>query len=503
MRSQPMPHPSSGKFRATAAFETVSSIAGGTPAPHHGAESGVPETLAAHLGPDAGLLPVTSTTWPPFEHVNVQGAVDTWLARHGAPYRLVGLTGFRHRSFGLSDLFQADTSMHMGIGGVPMTDQPSGPGEQTRACVQCGLYLIEGVAAPDDGDQTDDPKPAMALLLRGLEHRGPQSDVSVEIACTDRAVARAAIAEFRRLAVEQSVYRGHVLEFGNDMFGPHQSLLSFRERPTMQREELILPPGMLEGIEGQILGVNKHRATLLAHGQHLKRGVLLFGPPGTGKTHTVRYLMSRLPETTVVVLTGNALGMIKQACEIARALEPALVVVEDVDLIAQDRSMGPHSNPLLFQMLNEMDGLDGDADVTFVLTTNRVDVLEPALAMRPGRVDHAVEVPLPDAGGRRRLLELYRGGLDLDLSGADELIERMEGVTASFIKELIRRAALIAAEERAASDSGSSSDDAAPGERLTVSAVHLDAALYILAGSRHQLTRRLLGAPDQLQADPT
>jgi hypothetical protein len=124
--------------------------------------------------------------------------------------------------------------------------------------------------------------------------------------------------------------------------------------------------------------------------------------------------MCRLPESTVVVLTGNALGMIKQACEIARALEPALVVVEEVDLI-----------------------------------------------------------------------------------------ERMEGVTASFIKELIRRAALIAAEERAGAGSDPDSSNgaaAASSEQLRVSAVHLDAALDILAGSRHQLTRRLLGAPDQLHA---
>ena len=74
-----------------------------------------------------------------------------------------------------------------------------------------------------------------------------------------------------------------------------------------------------------------------------------------------------------------------------------MVVVEDVDLIAEDRGEHPGQHPLLFQLLNEMDGLAEDADVVFVLTTNRADVLEPALAARPGRVDQAVELGLPDA----------------------------------------------------------------------------------------------------------
>jgi hypothetical protein len=59
--------------------------------------------------------------------------------------------------------------------------------------------------------------------------------------------------------------------------------------------------------------------------------------------------------------------------------------------------------PLLFQVLNEMDGLGDDADIAFLLTTNRADLLEPALVQRPGRVDLAVEIPVPDAEGRARL----------------------------------------------------------------------------------------------------
>jgi ATP-dependent 26S proteasome regulatory subunit len=102
--------------------------------------------------------------------------------------------------------------------------------------------------------------------------------------------------------------------------------------------------------------------------------------------------------------------------------------------------------PFLFQLLNDMDGLAEDADVVFVLTTNRVELLEPALAARPGRIDQAVEIKLPDADSRRRLLELYSRGLDLDVTDLDDVVDRSEGVSAAFIKELARRAALLAAD---------------------------------------------------------
>ena len=508
--------------RAVAAYSSTVSFAGfdGPPGPPGPSGPTPAEVLREHLGEQAWLLPVLSGSWPPYEHVNLQAAVDRWLATRGGPRRLLGLTGFRHRMFGLADLCQPGDDQGMRIGGVAMTDHPAGPGDEVRSCVQCGLYLIGGEDGGDDGEnggehggdeptpahqsgaaaardaaleenQKPDQDPPMVLLLRGSDQRGPQPDATLEIACADRDAAQRALAEIRRLAVEHSIYRGHVLSFSGQLFGPPGQLLTFHERPTMSRSELILPPGMLEGIETQILSVARHRSALLAHGQHLKRGVLLYGPPGTGKTHTARYLMSRMPETTVLILSGEALGAIRQACDVARALEPSLVVVEDVDLIARERGRGPVSNPMLFELLNEMDGLDGDADVTFVLTTNRVDVLEPALATRPGRIDHAVCVPLPDATGRRQLLDLYRGGLELDLTGpdVDEVVERSAGVTASFLKELIRRAALLAADETAGSDS-----TVPEGEALHVEGRHLLAALDVLTDAQHDLTRRLLGA---------
>ena len=140
------------------------------------------------------------------------------------------------------------------------------------------------------------------------------------------------------------------------------------------------------------------------------------------------YLAAQMPGRTAVLLTGQGLGAVGASIDLATALQPAMVVLEDVDLVAMDRSY-EETNPILFELLNAMDGLDEDHDVLFVLTTNRADLLEPALAARPGRIDQAVELPLPDAEGRRRLLELYGEGLELTLTGDEPLIAALEGVS--------------------------------------------------------------------------
>src|SRR2546430_7020188 len=82
-----------------------------------------------------------------------------------------------------------------------------------------------------------------------------------------------------------------------------------------------------------------------------------------------------------------------------------------------------------------------DADILFILTTNRPEQLESALASRPGRIDQAIEVPLPDDIGRGKLVRLYGKGLPLDAAVVDEGVRRTEGVSAAFIKELMRRIA--------------------------------------------------------------
>ena len=389
-----------------------------------------------------------------------------------------------------------------GLGSGNTAARPAGPGGITRACVICGVYLVAG-----PGGQR------YAVLLRGPSDDDPHEAVRVQVTAADQATAGQILDQIRALAIRHNVYRGQVISFDADAPGPASgSAAGFLDRPRLDRATVILPPDLLDGIERQVLGIARHCAELSASGQHLKRGVLLHGPPGTGKTHTVRYLIGQLPDVTAIVISGATLRFIGEACAIARTLQPSIVVVEDIELAAEPR--GPHAplDPLLLRLLGEMEGLSDDANVTFLLTTNRADLLEEALAARPGQVNHTARLPLPDAMARRRLLRLYQGRLRISRASTYEVVARTDGVNASFIRELLRRAAVHAANGRAtraavlapangsaiSRANGSVLDPAAP---LRVSARHLNLALDELLDTRHDLTRVLLGSRPTRGAD--
>jgi SpoVK/Ycf46/Vps4 family AAA+-type ATPase len=153
----------------------------------------------------------------------------------------------------------------------------------------------------------------------------------------------------------------------------------------------------------------------------------------------------------------------------------AAVVAKARGCIAQDFG----SEGVLFELLNQMEGLAEDEDLLFLLTTNRPDISEPALAARPGRIDLALEIPLPDRDGRRRLLALYGEGIDIDQVTERDLVERSDGVSGAFIKELTRQAWLRDALKR----------------REGPTAEDLRRVLDELLEERSTLTRRLLGQP--------
>ncbi len=401
-------------------------------------ESALVRRLRGHLGGgDIAALPVLKRHLEPRDHPNLQLAFDRLREADGWTVELVGVSStFGMLELGLAGL-TGDGAMPRGvprpeIGPVEYERVQLEP-DRTIVCVVNALLLMRR------GEQR-----AAALVTRSERMMGG-GQLKLEVVAPEAEEADALLARIGALMNEHNVYRGCVLAFARDREGGVS--VQIRDVPDVQRESIVLPPGTLDRIERLAIGPARHRERLVAAGRHLKRGVLLHGPPGTGKTTTAMYLVATMPERTVLILTGDSLGLVEPACALARELEPATVVLEDVDLVAQERTFD-ESGPVLFELLNEMDGLAGDADVLFLLTTNRPDVLEPALAARPGRIDEAVELPLPDADGLRRLLALYSEGLDMRVSDLDAVIDRLDGATPAHVKELLRKAALLAAEER-------------------------------------------------------
>ena len=141
------------------------------------------------------------------------------------------------------------------------------------------------------------------------------------------------------------------------------------------------------------------------------------------------------------LISAEQMGLLGEYMTLARLLQPSIVVLEDVDLIARERSemSSPCQESLLNKLLNEMDGLKEEADILFLLTTNRPDALEAALASRPGRIDQAIEFPLPDEEGRLKLVRLYGRGVELSDEVVQNVVARTGRVSAAFIKELMRR----------------------------------------------------------------
>lgn len=418
------------------------------------------DALEAHLGVPPAQLAVVSKEIPGYRFPDYDVALAN-LAGEGTDILGIGGGDGRHH-MSLSDM--VGNPWHgMPVGQVDWANVPI-THEETRRVMALGIRLFRYQEQP------------VAVLQRRASRMLGNGQGQLEVLCPDPDVANELIHDLATLSIDSSLLRGNVLSLEMVGYEAEGDGFRFLPRPDVRASDVILPPGVLERVVDHITGVAEHAETLRRHGQHLKRGILLYGPPGTGKTHTVRHLIGANPHHTVILLAGETLRLITQASAIARHLQPSIVVLEDCDLVAMDRDI-TGVNPLLFEVLDALDGLDSDADVAFLLTTNRVEVLEEALAQRPGRVDLAVEIPPPDAAARRRLLELYRKDIDFSSEVLDEVAERSDSTTASFFKELVRRSVLLSAVD------GVEPDDA-----------HLLTALDGLLSDQAALSRSLMGS---------
>jgi ATPase family associated with various cellular activities (AAA) len=261
-----------------------------------------------------------------------------------------------------------------------------------------------------------------------------------------------AIAE---LASTHSIYRNRMIrmvfgpevrgDYGEDESMEPMDLIFYKEQPIGDRD-IILDEMHRELIERTIIDFHQRRDQLRQLGLPGKRGVLFYGPPGTGKTYTCKYIAHRLATATTIVVTGHALLHMKAICAIAKMLQPALVLLEDVDLVFAQRDNNAY-NTVLGEFIDQLDGF-GDADqIIFILTTNAIERIESAIKDRPGRVSQCVYFGPPSATLRQRYLDVLVQPYDTTSVDLSRLVGQTEGVSQAFLKELVFRAVQIASDQ--------------------------------------------------------
>jgi transitional endoplasmic reticulum ATPase len=188
------------------------------------------------------------------------------------------------------------------------------------------------------------------------------------------------------------------------------------------------------------------------------RGVLLYGPPGCGKTYLVKAIAGTGKANVLSVKgaellnkwVGESERAVRELFRRAREAAPTLVFLDEVDALAPTRGQstdGGTTDRVVAALLTELDGVESLRNVVVIGATNRPDLIDPAL-LRPGRLERLVFVPPPDGTARAAILRASARSVPLDSAvDLDELGEALEGFSAADCAALIREAALSAMRE--------------------------------------------------------
>ena len=245
----------------------------------------------------------------------------------------------------------------------------------------------------------------------------------------------------RRFIEEENYLKGEKLEL---LPGSRVTYLKY---PKLEWRDLILEDEVRETIELNLVFSILNRERCEQAKIPWRRGVLVAGVPGTGKTLLGKVLCNTLEEVTVIWATAKALretGEVKNLFRIARELKPTLLILEDIDFFGYDREL--INNPLVGELLNQLDGSTPNEGIFVLASTNRPHLLDKALANRPSRFDVRLIFEPPKYPERLRMVKLFTEGKALDVE-EKFIAEITDSLTGAHIKELINSSALLALRE--------------------------------------------------------
>ena len=183
-------------------------------------------------------------------------------------------------------------------------------------------------------------------------------------------------------------------------------------------------------------------------------GIMLYGPPGNGKTLVAKAVAHRA-KATFIRMSGSELvqkyigegaRLVRDVFDMAREKAPSIVFIDEIDSVGSRRTYdgttgSSEVNRTMVQLLSELDGFDARGDVKIVAATNRIDLLDPAL-LRPGRFDRIIEIPSPDAEGREEILKIHIRNMKLENVDIDELVEITDGLSGAELKAIVTEAGM-------------------------------------------------------------
>jgi cell division protease FtsH len=240
-------------------------------------------------------------------------------------------------------------------------------------------------------------------------------------------------------------------------FGKAKARLVTKDMPKVTFKDVA---GVDEAVE-ELMEVKEfleNPAKFQSVGAKIPKGVLLYGPPGSGKTLLARAVageagvpfFSISGSDFVEMFVGVGAARVRDLFEQAKANAPAIVFVDEIDAVGRQRGAGlggghDEREQTLNQLLVEMDGFDVKTGVIMIAATNRPDILDPAL-LRPGRFDRQIVVDRPDLKGRRAILEVHARGKPIASSAdLDVLARRTPGFTGADLANVMNEAALLTA----------------------------------------------------------